>query len=511
VRRRLLVAGAALLLTTGQALATWSIVVVNLVTREVCSATASCVEGTDLDLTVPIVVVGKGAGAAQAFVQSNAQNRKLMFKGFKQGLEPAVILDQIDQGDTLEFRQFGIVGMVGAPVTFSGDTLSNGNVFQWVGGVAGQSGDLLYAIQGNALAGAAVVGEAEWALLNTPGDLSTKVMAAMVAAGAMGGDGRCSCDPGDADSCGTPPPNFTKSAHQALIVLARPGDTNGKCNGDLGCVNGDYYLAMEETGFAADSDPVIRLQQSYLTWRAGLSGMADHYHSRVQVDRDVLPADGQSMATVRVSLVDIDGLPLLSGGDSLRFERLRGGALRATPGKVIDRGDGTYEFPLTATGTTGREVWAVVVERPGQRPVQLATPVVIETGPPADLFLESFEWSAATDAAAHFLLDRGPGEAGRPYMLLGTSAGTVPGFDLAGGLHVPLNRSRLLERALLGPAPELVGFIGALDGEGRAQASLELSPAAAAVFVGERLDFCALLTGPGQAEVTTLVGFQVVP
>ena len=126
----------ALLLTAIPAQATWSVVVVNLKTREVCSATATCVQGTALDQTVPIVVVGKGAGAAQAFVHSSAQNRKLMFQGFKAGLTPQAIMDQIEQADTTTYRQFGIVSFDRPPVTFSGSGLA-GASFQYVGGVVG--------------------------------------------------------------------------------------------------------------------------------------------------------------------------------------------------------------------------------------------------------------------------------------------------------------------------------------------------------------------------------------
>ena len=70
-------------------------------------------------------------------------------------------------------------------------------------------------IQGNILAGDAVVANAEAALIATPGDLSLKVMAAMEAARATGGDGRCSCNQPDPTACGAPPPSFTYSAFTA--------------------------------------------------------------------------------------------------------------------------------------------------------------------------------------------------------------------------------------------------------------------------------------------------------
>ena len=78
---RFLAALVGMVLVAAPAKATWSIVVVDLKTREVCSATATCIEGMDLDLSVPLVVVGKGAAAAQAFVHSGAKNRKVIFSG----------------------------------------------------------------------------------------------------------------------------------------------------------------------------------------------------------------------------------------------------------------------------------------------------------------------------------------------------------------------------------------------------------------------------------------------
>ncbi|MEO2163181.1 MAG: DUF1028 domain-containing protein [bacterium] len=214
-----------------QAQATWSVVVVNKKTGEVCMATATCIMGTGLENMVPVIVVGKGAGASQVFVLSGAQNRKIMFSGFKNGILPARILDLIVKSDSgVEWRGFGIVSFAGPPVSFLGDQAGEGK-----GTVSGETDELIYAIQGSGLAGAAVVLAAEQALLVTPGDLSMRVMMAMEAARSMGGDGRCSCNPAAADSCGSPPPSFDKSAHQALMFLARPGDKNGSCTGKEGC------------------------------------------------------------------------------------------------------------------------------------------------------------------------------------------------------------------------------------------------------------------------------------
>ena len=95
-------------------------------------------------------------------------------------------------------RQYGIVSLTGGEETFTGTGAG-----AWAGGVVGQSGNLRYAIQGNILTGQPVVTAAEQALVTTPGGLPDKLMAAMEAARAMGGDGRCSCSQFSPTACGS--------------------------------------------------------------------------------------------------------------------------------------------------------------------------------------------------------------------------------------------------------------------------------------------------------------------
>lgn len=509
---RVLPAVLAVVLLTNPALATWSIVVVNKLTREVCTATATCVEGFGLDRTVPVLVVGKGAGAAQAFVFSSAQNRKLIFKGFKRDELPLRILDHIAKSDNgLGNRQFGIVSFLGDPVTFTGSNLTPFNIFAWAGGLAGETDELIYAIQGNSLTGQPVVDAAEFALLNTPGDLGQKVMAAMEAARSMGGDGRCSCMPSDADGCGSPPPNFTKAAHQAVIVLARPDDTNGVCDGNSGCVNGDYYLFLTEGGLAADSDPVIRLQQSYDTWRAGLAAVPDHYQSRVNAATQALVADGLSSTTVTVELVDVDGVPLTSGGALLSIKKIAPtGKPTAKAGAVTDHGDGRYSFELVATMLPGRGAWEITVDSGSAKTVRLQPPLIVSTDPLTELHAGVYDLHVGQTGPVPFTLNRGAADAGRSYHLLGSYSGTSPGIDL-GTLILPLNRDRFFEYTWFTPGgTSFAGSAGTLDADGRAQALLSLPDAAWASVVGRRFDFCTLLGGPNP-EVTNVVGFFILP
>ena len=229
----------ALSLVAGLALApassaTWSIVVVNTRTKEVAVASATCLTNFNLRPRQAVVRVGVGAAASQAAIDENGVNRFYLWNGMQSGLVPEQMiadLATLDPGH--EARQIGIAVLYDAPATFSGSQTLDANPM-----VAGVVGDLRYAIQGNILAGDAVVANAEAALIATPGDLSLKVMAAMEAARATGGDGRCSCNQPDPTACGAPPPSFTYSAFTAYITVARIGDV----------------LPLVDAAFAADAE-----------------------------------------------------------------------------------------------------------------------------------------------------------------------------------------------------------------------------------------------------------------
>lgn len=491
-------------LLLGPAQATWSVVVLHKKTGEVCSAVATCIQGVGLENMVPVLVVGKGAGASQGYVWSNAKNRKLIFSGFKNELEPSRILDWIEDTDSgVESRGFGIVSFAGPPVSFIGDQLGDGK-----GAVTGETADLIYAIQGSGLTGAVVVQAAEQALLQAQGDLSSRVMEAMEAARALGGDGRCSCHPVDADSCGAPPPSFEKSGHQAVLFLARPGDKNGVCNGSEGCANGDYYLALTVGGDWGDEDPVTELQDQYTRWRASMAGVPDHYTSEVSVDRQSLVADGLSTARVTIRLKDLDGVPLTQGGALITLKRQNPLPRKAIVGPVTDHGDGTYSVDLTATTHPGLGQWRVELDLGGPRSIHLSPSLVLNSDPLAELHVGVRQHSLSAPTLVPFTLNRPAADAGRPYRILGSFSGTQPGFDLFGA-QVALNPDRFLRTTWQPPGrDDFEGSHGDLDGLGRAEASLRLDPLWTSALVGQRLDFQAWLPG-SPAEVTNGVWFRV--
>jgi hypothetical protein len=357
--------------------ATWSIAVTDSATGEIAIGSATCVTGIDLKQLASVVVVEKGAGAAQSFVDASGQNRLLIFQELGAGTDPVEILDLLEQQDgSHQTRQYGIADTQGRAVGFTGSVAG-----AFADHLTGQSGTLTYAIQGNVLAGEAVLTEAENALLNQGRDLPTRLMRAMLAAQAQGGDGRCSCSPADPDGCGTPPPGFTKSADVGYMVVTRLGDVDGVCNTSDGCASGDYYMDLN-VAFQGSNDPdaVFQLRAAWQQWRRGLVGIPDHHRSRVRLLDTTLPADGVSSTVARIFLRDLLGTQIMQGGASVGVTVNGASTADATIGPVIDFGNGVYQFGITAGSSAGDVLLDVVVDD-GSGPVQLAPRPLLQLVP----------------------------------------------------------------------------------------------------------------------------------
>ena len=501
--RRLAVGFAVLALCAQQSLATWSIVVVNTKTGEVSCATATCLPGEDLQKAVPVMLPGVGAGAAQSLLDQGAFNRKKIVRGLAVGMTPAEILNELSMSGGHQARQYGVVNLADDPITFTGNNAGGAK-----GGVSGTVGDLKYAIQGNVLTGANVWLAAETALLTTPGDLSQKVMAAMEAARSFGGDGRCSCLTGGPQSCGSPPPSFTKSAHVGTVLVARIGDGPGNCNGNQGCANGDYWLELNYIGQVGDPDPVFELQAMYDVWRAAQIGRPDQVHSTVTKGAEALPANGASSTQVRIQLADIDGTPITQGGAQVTVQSLFVTTV-TTPGAVIDHGDGSYTIPFTAGTATGQDLWRITVDD-GIEPVVLQPDVSLRVDPVSDLHVGWDAVSAGAGAEVPFRLDLGSQAAGQMYMILASGSGTTPGTPFQ-GIVVPLNLDRWFAVSLNAPIlPYFTNTHGTLDAGGGARASFAPPPGLLDPLIGGRLDWAAVVLG-SSPSVTTGVGFDVLP
>ena len=502
---------AALALTTGlfvavpDALATWSIVCLDRATGEVCVAVATCLPDLPLRPYVPVIVPGVGAAAAQSYVDTTGANRLLIWNELQAGLTPQEILDLLEVSDNgHQTRQYGIVGLAGPPVTFTGTIAGFARK-----GVAGTLGTIDYAIQGNVLAGDAVIDNAVAAFLASSGDLSERAMDAMWAAHEMGGDGRCSCSPTQPTGCGSPPPGFTHSSHTNMILTARVGDTLGTSCGATGCATGNYWLFRKVVNSASEPDPMPELQRRFDQFRRTKQDKSDHVLTRVLQSAQRIPADGVSELEVDIHLVDLEGKRLDFGGQTILLTDVSPGGPVATPSPVTDNGDGSHTLRMQASGSTGPARFEVRVSQPGMpNPVRLFPDLEFDVEAPQDLFAGYSAVSMSAGAEVPFWLQRGTSEADLAYLLLGSNSGTSPGTPFAGGV-LPLNADHFFSWMRAGPV-EVEGGAGTLDAAGAATCVFHVSPGFLAPIVGTELDFCAWIPG-ALPSFTDVHGFEVLP
>lgn len=346
--------------------ATWSIVIADTETKEVAVGTVTCLEDFDLLAIVPVIVVGTGAAAVQSAGDFDGIRRPIIFDNFIAGIPPENIFAIVSAVEGHEQRQYGIVDTKGGSVNFSGNLNS-----QWAGGVTGTVGSMVYAIQGNILSGDCVVPAIEQAILTTVGDIPQKLMAGMQAAGANGGDGRCSCSNANPMGCGCPPSKFTKPGHIGGMVVARIGDADDPLCNRFGCVDGDYFMRLnvpfQDPG---NPDPVLQLQDQFDSWRASLDGRPDAIQSTVEFDPPGPLAEGAS-TSMQITLRDYQGLPIAVSIQSVTVVHAPGSDGISTIGSVVDLGNGSFSVVITAGTTMGTDRFRVSVDD-GTRPAILA-------------------------------------------------------------------------------------------------------------------------------------------
>lgn len=129
---------------------------------------------------VPWAKAGVGAVATQSFMNTSFGWRGLEL--LEKGLTPEEIVKVLTRNDdNPEQRQFGIVSADGKSAAYTGK-----KCLAWAGSRNGPD----YAIQGNILAGEAVVTAMEETFLKTKGTLAERLYAALVAGEKNGGDSR---------------------------------------------------------------------------------------------------------------------------------------------------------------------------------------------------------------------------------------------------------------------------------------------------------------------------------
>jgi uncharacterized Ntn-hydrolase superfamily protein len=174
---------------------------------------------------VPWARAGAGAVATQSWANTSFGPDGLALMA--EGVPASEALDRLLAADDgREDRQVGFVDPSGAAVTFTGS-----RCMDWAGGVTGDG----FAAQGNILAGEAVVAELARAFTEAEGDLCDRLLAALIAGDAAGGDQR-----------------GRQSA--ALLVVREGGGYEGR---------NDRYIDLRVDDHA---DPIGELQRLFAVW-----------------------------------------------------------------------------------------------------------------------------------------------------------------------------------------------------------------------------------------------------
>lgn len=274
--RKLVALGFLACLVPSVARATWSVIAVDMSTGRIVIASATCVDRDDRFLrgVQAVVVPGKGVAACQASVDGTHANQMLVYSELQKGTAPAKIIEMLSADPSFQSRQFGIVDLTGRSAGHSG--LTNGYVTQDIQGqVPGTQ--IFYSIQGNILRPGEVVPAAVKAFVSTSGALTDRVMAAMDAADAAGGDSRCSCPTDTAGSI----PCEGRTSYIAYILMSERTDQGGMGaqapDSTWAHNNGKYsmYLTVTQPRFPGPNaikagenlNPVKTLRMRYDAWR----------------------------------------------------------------------------------------------------------------------------------------------------------------------------------------------------------------------------------------------------
>ncbi len=266
--RRLLATLPLLALSPSLLSATWSVIAVDTRTGQVIIASATCVAqgrfagfpAKGLMDIQAIVVPGVAVAAAQAAVDNTRENQLLIYRELKAGTPPEEIIEMLSEDPRFAGRQFGIVDLQGRYAGHSGS--GNGAASLNVADSIPDEG-IYFSVQGNILASDDVVHMAVEAFKSEGGTMADRVMAAMEAADAHGGDRRCTCESEPVLEV----PCDGKTSHVAYILVANPDDPEGESFND-----GEYSLFIDvhdeniQTG--ENANPVRTLRMRYDAWKA---------------------------------------------------------------------------------------------------------------------------------------------------------------------------------------------------------------------------------------------------
>ncbi len=256
---------------------TFSIVACDTATGEVGVAVASRFFG--VGVVVPWARADVGAIATQAYANTSFGWTGLEL--LESGLTPEEVRNVlIRTDDRPSRRQFGIVDVSGRSASYTGD-----GCLDWAGGRSGFG----YAIQGNILAGEAVVVEMEKAWLNSEGSLADRLYAALLAGEAAGGDAR--------------------GKQSAALVVARQGAGYGGYTDQAIDVRvDDHPEPFKELGRLLD---IAQVNYTWnIAWTAFTENRFDDALEPMERTARLAPDNGEvwyDLSVIRLATGDIDG------------------------------------------------------------------------------------------------------------------------------------------------------------------------------------------------------------
>lgn len=242
-KRLFLVLAMGLLINSGRAQDTFSIVAVDTITGEIGGAGASCIDESAIPggvLIISDIIPGRGTIHTQSYW--NATNQQNAHNRMVEGMSPAEIIAWLIANDVQnnpQIRQYGIVD-----VDENGSPRSAGftgtNCLNYKNHIIGPN----YAIQGNILLGQQILDSIESRFLSTEGTLPEKLMAALQGANVPGADTRCM--------------NEGTSSLSAFISVAKPDDLPG----NFWC-----HLVVPSTPYGVEPIDVLQnLFDEWLVW-----------------------------------------------------------------------------------------------------------------------------------------------------------------------------------------------------------------------------------------------------
>ncbi len=255
---------------------TFSIVALDAQNGDLGVATAS--KFLAVGAVVPFAEAGLGAVATQSYANTTFGPRTLM--ALRGGIPLELIRQAFAESDAEhEQRQYGLVDAGGRALSFTGDACH-----PWAGGRTGEG----YAAQGNLLAGPEVVDALCETFEGASGGLSERLLAALAAADAAGGDKR-----------------GRQSA--ALLVVRKEGGYGGF---------NDRYIDLRVDDHPAPVEELARLLE--------LQGL---FFERPR-EEDALPIDAEVAARLEAVLIRAGYLQ----GESSNWDEASEAALRSLMG-----------------------------------------------------------------------------------------------------------------------------------------------------------------------------------